>query len=98
MSLTTGEPVIESDREVFFYLGEKDFNWDPENQNYELLKGKNIGAINGANYGPKFMKAEKDKIVNVERDSINEPISPITLDVNMITIKESELKKLYPDL
>ena len=39
-----------------------------------------------------------DEIVNVERDSINEPISPITLDVNMITIKESELKKLYPDL
>jgi peptidyl-prolyl cis-trans isomerase B (cyclophilin B) len=38
-----------------------------------------------------------DEIVNVERDSINEPLSPITLDVNIITIKEGELKKLYTD-
>ncbi len=39
-----------------------------------------------------------DAIVNVERDSINEPLSKITLDVNMISIKESELRKLYPNL
>ena len=38
-----------------------------------------------------------DEIVNVERDSIDEPLSKITLDVNMISIKETELKKLYPE-
>ena len=38
-----------------------------------------------------------DEIVNVERDSINEPLLPITLDVNMISMKESELKALYPN-
>lgn len=38
-----------------------------------------------------------DEIVNVERDSINEPLLPITLDVNMISIKESALKALYPN-
>ena len=38
-----------------------------------------------------------DEIVNVERDSINEPLSPITLDVNMISIKESKLKEVYPN-
>lgn len=37
-------------------------------------------------------------IVNVERDSLNEPLSKITLDVNMISIKESELRKMYPNL
>lgn len=38
-----------------------------------------------------------DAIVNVERDSSNTPLTPITLDVNMISIKETDLKELYPD-
>lgn len=38
-----------------------------------------------------------DAIVNVERDSIDEPITPISLDVNIISMKEDEIKKLYPD-
>jgi peptidyl-prolyl cis-trans isomerase B (cyclophilin B) len=38
-----------------------------------------------------------DSIVNVERDSTNMPLTPITLDVNMISIKEAELKELYPE-
>ena len=38
-----------------------------------------------------------DAIVKVERDSIDEPLSKITLDVNIILIKETELKKLYPE-
>ena len=37
-----------------------------------------------------------DTIVNVERDSIDEPLSEISLDVNMISINETELIKLYP--
>jgi peptidyl-prolyl cis-trans isomerase B (cyclophilin B) len=37
-----------------------------------------------------------DAIVAVERDSTNMPLTPITLDVNMITIDETKLKKLYP--
>lgn len=38
-----------------------------------------------------------DSIVNVERDSTNTPLTPITLDVNMVSIEEIELKELYPD-
>lgn len=38
-----------------------------------------------------------DSIVNVKRDSTNTPLTPITLDVNMISISEPELKKLYSD-
>lgn len=37
-------------------------------------------------------------IVNVERDSTNTPLAPITLDVNIISMKESELKKLHPTI
>jgi len=36
-----------------------------------------------------------DAIVVVERDSTNTPITPITLDINMISINETELQKLY---
>lgn len=38
-----------------------------------------------------------DAIVNVERDSIDQPLEPISLDVNIISIEESELSKIYPD-
>lgn len=36
-------------------------------------------------------------IANIERDSTNKPLTGITLDVNMIKMKASELKKLYPE-
>jgi cyclophilin family peptidyl-prolyl cis-trans isomerase len=36
-----------------------------------------------------------DTIVNVKRDSTDTPLIPITLDVNMISIKETDLQKLY---
>lgn len=38
-----------------------------------------------------------DAIVNVKRDSIDQPLTPIQLDVNIISIKEDELLKLLPD-
>ena len=38
-----------------------------------------------------------DIIINVERDSTNTPLIPITLDVNMISMKETDLQKLYLD-
>lgn len=62
-----GEPVIESDHEVFFFRRGKKFKWDPKRQNYEDIRGFDIGAIIGYNYGPKFMEAEKKKIVSVSR-------------------------------
>jgi peptidyl-prolyl cis-trans isomerase B (cyclophilin B) len=34
-------------------------------------------------------------IVSVERDSLNQPLMPISLDVNIISIEEQELKQLY---
>ena len=37
-----------------------------------------------------------DTIANVPRDSIDEPLAPITLDVNIIDIKSSELENLAP--
>ncbi len=37
-----------------------------------------------------------ETIVNVKRDSTNTPLTPITLDVNIISMKETELKKLHP--
>jgi peptidyl-prolyl cis-trans isomerase B (cyclophilin B) len=36
-------------------------------------------------------------IINKERDSTNTPLSDISLDVNMIKLKASELEKLYPE-
>ena len=39
-----------------------------------------------------------DAIVNVERDSLDEPLSTITLDVNIIKMKAQEVKKLYPNI
>ena len=38
-----------------------------------------------------------DTIVNVQRDSTDAPLIPITLDVNMISMKETDLQKLYID-
>lgn len=38
-----------------------------------------------------------DAIVNVERDSTDAPLTPIALNINMISIKETDLQKLYPD-
>lgn len=37
-----------------------------------------------------------DAIINVEQDSTNTPLTPISLDVNIISIKETELNKIYP--
>jgi len=36
-----------------------------------------------------------DAIVNVERDSIDEPLTQISLDVNIISMTEKELSKFY---
>ena len=38
-----------------------------------------------------------DLIVDVERDSTNTPLTNITLDVNMIKMKASDLEKIYPE-
>lgn len=62
-----GEALIESDREVFFFMEGNEFDWNPETQDYSTIKGKVIGAIKGANYGKAFMEAEKEGIVKVER-------------------------------
>lgn len=38
-----------------------------------------------------------DAIVNVKRDSINQPLTPINLDVNIISLTADELLQLLPD-
>lgn len=38
-----------------------------------------------------------DEIVNVKRDTIDQPLTPIQLDVNIISIGENELQELFPD-
>ena len=62
-----GEPIIESDQEVFFYRNGFQFHWNPEEQNYEDIKGLTVGAIQGSNYGKKFMEAERKGIIEVSR-------------------------------
>ena len=37
------------------------------------------------------------RIINKERDSTNTPLTDISLDVNMIQMKASELEQLYPE-
>jgi len=37
-----------------------------------------------------------DTIVRLKRDSTDTPLTPISLDVNMITMKETELQKIVP--
>jgi len=37
-----------------------------------------------------------DTIVNVQRDSLDAPLTPISLDVNMISMPANELQKLVP--
>ena len=39
-----------------------------------------------------------DEIVAVKRDSTDMPLIPVNLDVNIVLLKESELKKLYHTL
>jgi len=39
-----------------------------------------------------------DAIVHVKRDSIDAPLTPISLDVNMISMNETELQKIYPQV
>lgn len=61
------EPVIKKDNEVFFVLKDTSFEWDPASRNYELIKGKSIGAVNAYNYGERFEAAEKNQTIHVER-------------------------------
>lgn len=37
-----------------------------------------------------------EKIVNTQKDSVDKPLTPITLDINIIKIKEKDLKKITP--
>lgn len=39
-----------------------------------------------------------DNIVNVARDTLDEPLKPVTMDVNMIKMTKEELLKLDPEL
>lgn len=36
-----------------------------------------------------------DAIVDMERDSKDKPLTPVTLDVNMVSMKEPDLQKLF---
>ncbi len=62
-----GEPLIESDREVFFYRRGFSFTWDAKKQDYRDIAGLHVGAIQGSNYGPKFQAAEREGIISVSR-------------------------------
>jgi len=39
-----------------------------------------------------------DLVINVEKDSTDTPLDPIALDVNIISMKKSKLKLIYPEL
>ncbi|MBL6933475.1 MAG: transporter substrate-binding domain-containing protein [Rhodospirillales bacterium] len=61
------DPVIEVDREYFYYLKKSPFEWNPSVRNYEQLRGKTFAAIASANYGPKFQDAEANGTISVNR-------------------------------
>jgi len=61
-SFYISDPVIDV-QYVFFHLKNYNFNWN----NIEDIKGIDIGATIGYNYGEYFEKAEKSKIIRVQR-------------------------------
>ena len=61
------DPVIEVEREYFFYLKSTIFEWDSVKQDYSQLAGKRFSAIASGNYGDDFQNAEADDTINVTR-------------------------------
>ncbi|MGL1934518.1 MAG: transporter substrate-binding domain-containing protein [Fibrobacterales bacterium] len=59
-------PIREADIEYFFYIN-SNFVWNPAQQDYSLLHGKNIGAMIGYNYGVNFENASRSKAIEVDR-------------------------------
>lgn len=53
---------------VFFHLSSQEFDW----KNIDDLRKRKIGATIGFNYGNEFQRAEKLKIIKVERASKDE--------------------------
>ncbi len=61
------DPIIRGGMDGFFHLKSFQFNWNCKQPNYDDLKGIDIGAIIGYNYGPSFQNAEKLGKILVER-------------------------------
>ncbi len=64
------DPVIEIDLENFFYVESQAAEmaqWNPQQRDYALLRGKRISAITGHDYGPAFQEAEASGIITVSR-------------------------------
>lgn len=61
------EPIIEADKEYFFFNRELEFKWNPSTLKFKSISKLKIGAVLGANYGKEFQEAEKKKIIIVQR-------------------------------
>ena len=61
------DPVIQVDREQFFYRKGLRFDWNPVHRDYSQINGKRFAAIISYNYGKNFQKAEADGVIHVER-------------------------------
>jgi polar amino acid transport system substrate-binding protein len=61
------DPVLAVDHEHFFFRRGYAIDWDPHKQNYDDVKGAQVGAIISYNYGEKFQQAERDGVINVMR-------------------------------
>ncbi len=63
------EPIITAGMDSFFHLKTYNLNWDPDNPDYNRVKGVQFGAIIGYNYGEDFTKAEESGLIKVHRVS-----------------------------
>ena len=97
------DPLIAVDDEFFFHRKDLKFSWNARKPDYSLLKGKNIAAINGYDYGPAFQTAEKDGVINVTRvRKLELGFKMLTAGrVDLVISKERvamfELQKLHPN-
>ncbi len=63
------EPVLAAGMDSFFHLKTYDLDWDPDDPDYNKVKGVLFGAIIGYNYGEDFTQAEESGLIKVHRVS-----------------------------
>jgi polar amino acid transport system substrate-binding protein len=61
------EPIIEADKEYFFFNRGLEFEWNPKELDYKKISHLKIGAVLGSNYGKDFQTAERKKVIKVQR-------------------------------
>ncbi len=61
------EPITRGGMDGFYHLKSFHFKWNPDQPDYNDLRGLSIGAILGYNYGKDFQISEASGLISVER-------------------------------